>query len=465
VDAAKAWGKNAERAGEHLRLGWTAVRKCLRLGFGGVQRSIPFCRRLEDYGGFLRESLVPNEEWQATPLKDRAARMLRRWGEALPQLSMFHIPALASVLRVEVDPAKKPGRQVEAFWESKLEKILAENIDAALDPSSLHDRIAGKLTVEERLKHLKDIDLSSSATQREARDALIKFCQDEDSNALSVVDWLFFKEKLQGERQSSLGLKGLLIARGGVQWQPADPEGPESQEGRAAQEVVAGNLLLGLALLTRKNLSTETPDGRSVLEPGPQLGELLRLKLQERETTSIELPAGEWGPKTRDTLQHWMLNDVRKAVFPVKEEDNEPEDEDPEAEEEQEFIGIAVERCAGSEWKRMGAMRLEWSPRSQRYVEGTLKEALTFWVCDRETAGNVTPARLFESLFGAGGSSKPVARSTQELNERLGRLPEVDQPRSGLAGNGDPGPGRSRRAGVGQDLGQRRRGPCGRWSG
>jgi len=126
VGAAKAWGKNAERAGEHLHLGWTAVRKCLRLGFGGVQRSIPFCRRLEDYGGFLREALVPNEEWQATPLKDRAARMLRRWGEALPQLSMFHIPALASVLRVEVDPAKRPGRQAEAFWESKLEKILAK---------------------------------------------------------------------------------------------------------------------------------------------------------------------------------------------------------------------------------------------------------------------------------------------------------------------------------------------------
>mgnify|MGYP005809889423 CR=1 FL=1 len=418
-DAAKAWGKNTERAGEHLRLAWTAMRKCLRVEFGGVQRSIPFCRRLEDYGAFLREARVPNDEWQAIAPQDRAARMLRQWGEALPQLSMFHIPKLASVLRVEVDPAKKPGRLAEGFWGSKLEKILAENIDAALDPSSLHDRIAGKLTVEERLKQLKGIDLSSSATQRDARDALIKFCQDKDSDALRVVDWLFFKEKSQGERQSSLGLKGLLIARGGVQaWQPADPQAPESQEERAAQDVVAGNLLLGLALLTRKNLSTEARDGRFVLEPRPQSEELLRLKLLDCETaTSIEIPAGEWGPETRDTIQLWMLNAVRKAVFPAQEDEEDQEEEDPEAEEAQQSIRIAAERGSGSEWKRMGAMRLEWSPRAQRHVEGTLKEALTLWACDQEGPGNVTPARLLERLFGAEGCSKPVARSTKELYE------------------------------------------------
>src|SRR5579885_687109 len=50
--------------------------------------SIPACRRLEDYGGFLLEARVPEDEWQATLPIDRAARMLRRWGEALPQLSM-----------------------------------------------------------------------------------------------------------------------------------------------------------------------------------------------------------------------------------------------------------------------------------------------------------------------------------------------------------------------------------------
>jgi len=418
-EAAKAWGRNAERAGEHLRLAWTAVRKCLRLGFGGVQRSIPFCRRLEDYGGFLHEARVPNDEWQATALKDRAALVVRRWGDALPRLSMFHVPRLASVLRVEVDPAKRPERRAEAFWESKLEKILAENIDAAVDPSSLHDRIAGKLTVEERLKQLKDIDLSSSAKQREARDALIKFCQDKDSNALSVVDWLFFKERSQVERASSLGLKGLLIARGGAQaWQPADPQAPESLEERAAQDVIAGNILLGLALLVRKNLLTETPDGALALEPRSQPGELLRLKLLDCETTtSTEIPAGEWGSKTRDTIQQWMMNDVRKAVFAAQEDEKDPEDEDPEAEEEQEFIRIGVERGAGGEWKRMGTMRLEWSPRGQRHVENTLKEALTLWACDREGPGNVGPARLLETLFGAEASSKPVARSTHELNE------------------------------------------------
>ena len=418
-EAAKAWGKNAERANEHLRLAWIAVRKCLRLGLGGVQRSIPFCRRLEDYGGFLREARVPNEEWQATALKDRAARLVCRWGEALPELGMFHIPKLASVLRVEVDPAKRPEKGAEASWVSKLEKMLAENIDAALDPSSLHDRIAGKLTVELRLRELKDIGLSSSATQKEAREALIRFCHDKDSNALSVVDWLFFEERSQGERQSSLGLKGLLIARGGVQaWQPADPQAPESQGVRVPPDVPAGNLLVGLALLTRNNILTETPDGRLELEPRPRPGELLRLKLLECETaTSIEIPAGEWGPQTRDTLQQWMMKDVRKAVFPAQEDEKEPEDEDPEAVEELESIRIAVERVAGGEWKRMGAIRLEWSPRAQRHVESTLKEALTLWACDREGLGNVTPARLLETLFGAEGSSKPVARSTQELNE------------------------------------------------
>jgi len=417
-EAAKAWGKNAERANEHLRLAWTAVRKCIRLGFGGVQRSIPFCRRLEDYGGFLREARVPNDEWQATALKDRAAQLVCRWGEALPELGMFHIPKLASVLRVEVDPAKRPEKGAEASWVSKLEKMLAENIDAALDPSSLHDRIAGKLTVELRLRELKDIGLSSSATQEEAREALIRFCHDKDSNALSVVDWLFFEERSQGERQSSLGLKGLLIARGGVQaWQPADPQAPESQGVRVPPDVPAGNLLVGLALLTRNNILTETPDGRLELEPQPRPGELLRLKLLECETaTSIEIPAGEWGPQTRDTLQQWMMKDVRKAVFPAQEDEKEPEDEDPEAVEELESIRIAVERVNGAKWEGIGAIRLEWSPRAQRHVESTLKEALTLWTCDREGPGNVTPARLLESLFGAEGSSRPVAR-TPELNE------------------------------------------------
>ncbi len=412
---AKAWGKNSERASEHLRLAWTAVRKCLRLGLGGVQRSIPFCRRLEDYGGFLLEARVPEDEWQATLPIDRAARMLRRWGEALPQLSMFRIPKLASVLRVEVDSAKRPERRAEPFWESKLEKILAENLDAALDPSSLHDRIAGKLTVEERLKQLKDIELSSSVAQREARDALIRFCQDKDSNALSVVDWIFFKERSQ--RSSSLGLKGLLIARGSVQaWQPVDQQTQESQEDREAQEVVTYSVLLGLALLIARNLSTETPEGRLVL-PGSASREFLRLKLDGLIPTCIEIPASDWGANTRDKLQHWMMNDVRKAAFPAQEEEQDTDDEDLEAEEQRESVRITVERGAGAEWKRMGAMRLEWSPRAQRHVEGTLKEALTFWTTDREGLGNMSPAWLLERLFSAEGSSKPVARSTPELNE------------------------------------------------
>jgi hypothetical protein len=133
-EAAQAWGsKNEARAAEHLGLAWTAVRKCLRERFGGVQRSIPFCPRLEDYGRFLSAARVPEGEWQALAPQDRVARLLRQWGEALPELAMFRMPALAAVMNVATEPARRPEKIHEAGWAARLERILAENIEAAVD--------------------------------------------------------------------------------------------------------------------------------------------------------------------------------------------------------------------------------------------------------------------------------------------------------------------------------------------
>jgi hypothetical protein len=228
AEAGSAW-KDAERARAHLQAAWRAVRQCLRERRGGRQHSIPFVAQLDFYGRFLAAARVPDDGWASTKPAERARRLLRQWGEALPELSMFHMPALASVLGVQVDPAQNAKRRsnLEEMWVEKLDRILAENIDAAMDFSSLAEAIAGVVTVEKRLAELKDISLSTTASDEEARRALRGFCHDGDPDALRIVDWLFFRDT-QSKRPSSLGLKGLLIARG--------RRAVERPEDRAARE-------------------------------------------------------------------------------------------------------------------------------------------------------------------------------------------------------------------------------------
>ena len=75
----------------------------------------------------------------------------KRWGQALWRLSMFCLPALATVIRIQVDPSKPvpSGKDApEARWVDALEQILAENKEVATDFAGLGESIAGHQTVE-----------------------------------------------------------------------------------------------------------------------------------------------------------------------------------------------------------------------------------------------------------------------------------------------------------------------------
>ena len=165
----------------------------------------------------LAKPLSQNQTWQQTAIADRAATQVERWGRALPQLSMFTLPALASVIGIQVDPqqsipsAKKSG---EVKWVDALEEILAENRDIATDFAGLEESIAGHQTLRERLDALTaKIRLCQSSTDcGSARVALENFCQSGNESALGLVEWLFHQNPAD-RRSASQGLKGLLIAR------------------------------------------------------------------------------------------------------------------------------------------------------------------------------------------------------------------------------------------------------------
>ncbi len=218
AEAVTAWPeKDRERAHEHLQNAWNAIRLCLRERRGGRDRSIPFVEGLGDYLDYLNQARVPEEVWNQTAPAKRVAVMVERWGRALPKLWMFTLPALASVLGIQVEPlqpipsASKTG---EPKWVDFLEEVLAENKDTATDFAGLEENIAGKQTLRERLDDLTTkIRLCQTDQEREpARLALEQFCGSGDESALSRVEWLF-RQNPSDRRSASQGLKGLLIAR------------------------------------------------------------------------------------------------------------------------------------------------------------------------------------------------------------------------------------------------------------
>jgi hypothetical protein len=218
AQAAEAWSdRSRARAQEHLAAAWNALRKCLRERRGGNERSIPFIDDISNYLAWLEAARISDEEWERIPVKDRAAAMVSRWGEALPQLSMFHLPAFAHVVGVTVDPTQaipSPSRTGEEKWVGLIEEILALNKEAATDFPGLEEDIAGKQTLRERLDDLTTrIPLCSNPASRPAsREALERFCQSGDATAFSEVEWLFLQGRTD-RRSPSQGLRGLLIAR------------------------------------------------------------------------------------------------------------------------------------------------------------------------------------------------------------------------------------------------------------
>src|SRR5262249_20262384 len=133
----QAWpAKDRLRAAEHLLAGWTALQVCLRERRGGRDRSIPFVERLSDYIDFLDASCIEPELWLRTDPSHRASTMVEQWGRALPRLSMFTIPALASVVGMQVDPSQpipSKTKSSEGKWAALFEEILAENKETATD--------------------------------------------------------------------------------------------------------------------------------------------------------------------------------------------------------------------------------------------------------------------------------------------------------------------------------------------
>ena len=218
VTAAQAWPeKDRRRAEEHLLAAWKALHACLRERRGGRDRSIPFIERLGDYLEYLAEAHVGEEVWQQTKPAQRAAVVLEHWGRALPRLSMFTLPALASVIGIQIDPVQpvpSANKSAEGKWVDAFEEILAENKEIATDFAGLEENLAGHQTLRERLDDLtQKIRLCQAEHDRvAARNALEHFCQSGDDTALRLVEWLFLQNPAD-RRSASQGLKGLLIAR------------------------------------------------------------------------------------------------------------------------------------------------------------------------------------------------------------------------------------------------------------
>ena len=216
LEATEAWPeKLRDRAQEHLVAAWDALRKCLREC--GSERSLPYIDDVIEYLAWLSVARIPDAEWQSIPAGERARSAVRRWGNALPKLGMFKLPALASVAGICVDPTipiPPHSRTGEKKWAALFDEILSENRAVATDFPGLEDDIAGNQTLRERLDDLsKRVPLCEDpATRDAARQALERFCQSGDSAALDNVEWLFLKDS-SDRGSASQGLRGLLIAR------------------------------------------------------------------------------------------------------------------------------------------------------------------------------------------------------------------------------------------------------------
>jgi hypothetical protein len=127
IAASHVWPVNEQKRAEaHLLAASRALRQCLRERRGGRDRSISFVERLDNYLDYLNGARVVQDLWDRTPATERPRLLVEGWGRALSNLSMFHLPALASVLRIHVDPSKPvpSGKDApEAKWADTLEQI------------------------------------------------------------------------------------------------------------------------------------------------------------------------------------------------------------------------------------------------------------------------------------------------------------------------------------------------------
>ncbi|WP_141323410.1 hypothetical protein [Myxococcus sp. AB025B] len=220
MQAADAWDlQTRTRLKEHLGAAWDGLRTALRLGPRRRDRALRLVDNLERWGNFLHRCQVPDAEWAGCPPEQRAGLLLSRLGNSLPELGLFTLPALASVLGVTTDPKERPlspARTGERRWGEHLEEMLLENFQWAADAGALSDTLAGKRTLREQLEALVlkgGVRLSSTGGQEAAAEALESFCREHTPGALEQVEWMFYEDP-RNRRSRSMGLAGLLIARG-----------------------------------------------------------------------------------------------------------------------------------------------------------------------------------------------------------------------------------------------------------
>lgn len=233
-DATKAWpGKEQERSRDQYRTAWSALRKVLREERGGRERSVPFVGRLQAYSAWLNAAMVPAQEWNDLPADKRPARLVAAWGDALAELGLFRVPALASLLGLTTEPGKSLARAgTTQKWFPTIADLLAENFDASADFSNLADLLAGTASVKRQLERHKRIPLTQDKSQEAlAREKLEEFCQSGDPDALRLVEWAFLEDPAN-RRSTTFGLQGLLSERrsGRRRMNPLDRAAEETTE-------------------------------------------------------------------------------------------------------------------------------------------------------------------------------------------------------------------------------------------
>lgn len=214
--AAEQWKHSARGyAEERLVEAWRALWTCVRQRAGGQRGSVPFARSLGQLLRYIDRASIDDERWSALSVDERAEALVRQWGAALPELGLFRISEIASLIDVPTSGTNtKVRKSRQSDWLEAISELLSDNLEYAQDPALLGEKLAGKRSLEEQLDRYKEQWLvRDHAEQPEALAELARFCHRESDAALDQLEWLFHEVAPGGSRASRYGVYGLLTAR------------------------------------------------------------------------------------------------------------------------------------------------------------------------------------------------------------------------------------------------------------
>src|SRR5262249_12057144 len=319
ANAAETWedGPIRTRVCNHLVAAWKGLRIALRLA-PRTDSSLRLVDSLGAYGAYLNRIQVSTPDWDSWPPEERAERLLARLGDALPELRLFRLSALAAVLGAVTRPPNRPEsvkKTGEQRWDRILEEMLVENLHWASDHGALADAIAGRRTVHDQIDALVrrgSVKLRSSGGN--GAEALERFCQTGDDTALEEVEWLFHEEP-NNRRSRSMGLQGLLIARGRGEARVS----PIDRLANETESVLGAGLSMEDRAELRRVLDAhrQTRDGRALLaatltnvaggEPGPQSEDFQPL------VNAIVAVSRDTPEKARALAERWAAIDATET--------------------------------------------------------------------------------------------------------------------------------------------------------